>query len=225
LLAYIYVLFLLAIAGLCLQTWVTHDAFVIHGAFRGGPLAYLAQQTRHPAHVAMTTIYIILNWFADGMLLYRAYVLWRYSKYVVTGCILTLVALIGVGGFFIHTVAKAGLDLWTGGEFTPCIAYLSLSFSINLVLTVGIVGRLMYIRHELGSTLGSEAAQVYTSIAAMLVESAAPYTLVSLLAIISCARRIPMQDALLPMLGQLQAISPIMVVYRVASGRAVARES
>lgn len=114
-----------------------------------------------------------------------------------------------MGSFFIHAVAKAGLNLWTSGEFTPCIAYLSLSFSINLVLTVGIVGRLFCIRREFG-VLGSEVVQLYTSVAAMLIESAAPYTVVALLAIISCARRIPMQDALLPMLGQLQ-VRPLRI--------------
>lgn len=56
LLAYVYGLFLLSTTGLCLQTWVSHDAFVVHGTFPGGPLAYLAQRTRHPIHVTITAV-------------------------------------------------------------------------------------------------------------------------------------------------------------------------
>lgn len=112
-----------------------------------------------------------------------------------------------MGGYFIHTILVDGINLWTACELTPCITYLTLSFGINLVFTIGIIWRLAYIRQEIGGILGPEVARVYTSIVAMLIESASLYTVVALLAIIACARRIPMQDALLPMLGQLQVRS------------------
>ncbi|OJT01700.1 hypothetical protein TRAPUB_7756 [Trametes pubescens] len=135
-------------------------------------------------------------------------------------------SLIGMGGYFIHTISVDGINLWTSCELTPCITYLSLSFAINLVFTVGIIWRLVYVRREIsGGSLGREVARVYTSILAMLIESASLYTIVALLAIIACARRIPMQDALLPMLGQLQAIPPLMITLRVMEGRAVTWET
>lgn len=118
-----------------------------------------------------------------------------------------------MGSYFIHTIAVNGIDFWTSCELTPCITYLTLSFGINLVFTVGIISRLYHIRRKYGRILGPEVARVYTSIVAMLIESASLYTVVALLAIIACARRIPMQDALLPMLGQLQ-VNPLCARLR-----------
>ncbi|CDO75007.1 hypothetical protein BN946_scf184965.g9 [Trametes cinnabarina] len=59
----------------------------------------------------------------------------------------------------------------------------------------------------------------------MLVESAAPYTIVCLIAIVGCAKRSPLQIALLPMLGQLQAIPPLLIAFRVMEGRALTQEA
>lgn len=56
LLAYVYILLLLSTTGLCLQTWTNHDAFVIHGTYPGGPLAYLAQRAHSPVHVTVTSM-------------------------------------------------------------------------------------------------------------------------------------------------------------------------
>lgn len=111
--------------------------------------------------------------------------------------------LTGTGGYFVHSIAVDGINLWTSCKLTSCIIYLTLSFGINFVFTAGIVCRLFYGRREFGGVLGSEVGRVYTSTAAMLIESASLHTVVSLLAIIACARRIPFQGALMPMLGQL----------------------
>lgn len=109
-----------------------------------------------------------------------------------------------MGGYFIHTILVDDINLWTACELTPCITYLTLSFAVNLVFTAGVIWRLAYIRREIGDILGPDVARVYTSVVAMLIESASLYTVISFLAIIACARRILMQGALLPMLGQLQ---------------------
>ncbi|KAI0827042.1 hypothetical protein BC628DRAFT_193981 [Trametes gibbosa] len=226
LLAYVYVLFLLATTGLCLQTWVNHDAFVVHSSYYpGGSLGYLAQQTQHPVHTAMITIYIALNWIADGMVLYRMYVLFMYSRYVMAACIITMLTLIGVGSAFIRTVQVSGLNLWTNYRIAPCVAYLALSFFINFVLTFVIVARLLWIRRQMCRSIGSRHTRIYISIAAMLVESAALYTIVTLVSIVACATRNPIENALLPMLGQLQAIPPLLIIVRVMEGRGVTAET
>ncbi|KAI0372065.1 hypothetical protein BV20DRAFT_940713 [Pilatotrama ljubarskyi] len=225
LLAYISTLFVLSTAGLCLQTRVNHDAFIVHQSFPGGPFAYLRQQARCPANMAMTMIYITLNWFADGMLLYRTYVLYKFSRTMLALCVITLLALLGVGSAFLRDIGMLGLNVWTSAETAPPLAYLSLSFSINVVLTLVIVLRLLYVRRELTAALGSRHTRIYTSIVAMLVESASLYTIVTLISIIACAKRKPLQNAVLPMLGQLQAIPPLLITLRVKSGRAVTAET
>ncbi|KAI0360561.1 hypothetical protein OH77DRAFT_1517031 [Trametes cingulata] len=225
LLVYICMLFVLSSVGLCLQTWVNHDAFILHQSFPGGPFAYLRQQARSPVNLAMTMIYIVLNWFADGMLLYRTCVLFKFSRIILAICAVALLALLAVGSAFLQDIGMLGLNVWTSSQTAPPLAYLSLSFSINLVLTLVIVLRLLHVRRELIPALGSRHTRVYTSIVAMLVESASLYTIVTLLSIIACALRKPLQNALLPMLGQLQAIPPLLITLRVKTGRAVTAET
>ncbi|KAH9852490.1 hypothetical protein C2E23DRAFT_885628 [Lenzites betulinus] len=223
--AYVCVLCLLATVGLCLQTWANYDAFVVHSTYPGGSLAYLGQQTQHPVHTVLIMTYIALNWVADGMVLWRMYVLFQFSKAVLAVCVITMLTLIGVGSAFVRTAQVSGLSLWTNYRIAPCVAYLALSFFINFVLTLVIVARILWVRHELRKHLGRRYTSVYTSIAAMLVESAALYTVVTLVSIIACATRNPVENALLPMLGQLQAIPPLLIIVRVLEGRAVTAET
>ncbi|KAI0646408.1 hypothetical protein C8Q79DRAFT_667831 [Trametes meyenii] len=204
LLLYICTLFVLTTTGLCLQTWVNHDAFIVHEDFTGGPLAYLAAHAHQPINTAMTMIYIVLNWLADGLLLYRAYVLFKFSKIAVVGCVITMLALVGVGIAFLRDIGRLDFTLWTNARTAPSLAYLSLSFSVNVVLTLMIVLRLLVARREIKDTLGSRHASIYTSVMAMVIESASLYTVVVLLSIVACAARSPLQNAVLPMLGQLQ---------------------
>ncbi|KAI0674422.1 hypothetical protein C8Q78DRAFT_1076065 [Trametes maxima] len=235
LLLYICTLFALATSGLCLQIWVNHDAFIVHEDFAGGPLAYLAVHAHRPVNTAMTMIavavssYIALNWLADGLLLYRSYVLFKSSRIAAVGCIVTMLALVGVGTAFLRDIRELGFALWTNARTAPSLAYLSLSFSVNVVLTLVIVLRLLVARREIKDTLGSSYARVYTSVMAMVIESASLYTVVALLSIVACAAQSPLQNAVLPILGQLQsdpqAIPPLLITLRVMEGRAVTAET
>lgn len=86
----------------------------------------------------------------------------------------------------------------------PGIAYMALSLSINTILTVLIIGRLLLLRRQLAKILPHVHNHMYTSVVALLIESAALYTIVALLTVIACGVGSSMQYVLLPMLGQLQ---------------------
>lgn len=60
------------------------------------------------------------------------------------------------------------------------LPYLGLSLALNIILTIAIVLRLMLLRYRIVSVLGPKYGTQYTSIAAMIVESAALYSTVSI---------------------------------------------
>ncbi|KAK7472489.1 hypothetical protein VKT23_000604 [Stygiomarasmius scandens] len=91
---------------------------------------------------------------------------------------------------------------------------------LNVILTIFIVGRLLYARYRIKSSLGSRYGQNYLSVASMLVESAALYSIWALVFLITYARGSAAQNILLPPLGQIQAIAPLLILTRVISGRA-----
>ncbi|KAI9063522.1 hypothetical protein FKP32DRAFT_1571673 [Trametes sanguinea] len=218
-------LFGLTTVALCLQTWINHDAFVMHLAFPGGPIEYLTQNARSPANLAMTFLFIVLNWLADGMLLYRCYVLFDYAKLALVGCCLSQLALVVVGCVFLKDISMLSINLWVDVKTAPSLAYLSCSLIINAGLTLVIIIRLIYVRSRISGVLGSRHTRVYYTLVAILIESAAPYTIVAFIAIIACAKRSPLQIAMLPMLGQLQAIPPLLIAFRVMEGRALTHET
>ena len=94
------------------------------------------------------------------------------------------------GGFFFNrTSAAFG------------IPYYTLTVSINVIVTVLIVYRLHKVSKVARETLGEESAKLYTGIAAMLIESAAPYSLTGIMFLIPYARG----DAVAVAIGQVWA--------------------
>ena len=81
---------------------------------------------------------------------------------------------------------------------------MALSLSINTILTMLIVGRLLFLRRKMSRAFGPAVSGTYTSVVALLIESASLYTIVALMTVIACGVGSSMQHVLLPMLGQLQ---------------------
>jgi hypothetical protein len=84
------------------------------------------------------------------------------------------------------------------------VVYASTSLSLNLLLTILIVFRLVYHRYRLQKTFGHSHGSDYTSIAAMLLESAALYALFTLLYLIPFARQSSLADVAFQALSQVQ---------------------
>ncbi|KAI0765160.1 hypothetical protein C8Q74DRAFT_1371012 [Fomes fomentarius] len=218
-LAYATLLFVFATTGFCLQTWLDHEAFIAHRDYPGGPLLYIAAQAKSPRNISLTAVYVILNWLADGMLLYRFYVIYQRQMWALLLSILMLVSLIGVGTVSLPNISMLIVNLWTDNSTALSLAYLILSFSINVILTFAIAFRLLCIRRTMRKALGDRSSIIYTSTVAMFVESASLYTIVALICIVACGVSSPLQNALLPMLGQWQAIPPLLITIRVMEHR------
>ena len=101
-------------------------------------------------------------------------------------------------------LTPAGANLWTSSAINFGISYWSISVSINIVVTTLIVGRLLYLRSRTLLVLNKEQARTYTSIAAMLVESAALYSVTGLIFIISYALDSMVQHVMLQVLAHVQ---------------------
>lgn len=78
-----------------------------------------------------------------------------------------------------------GLDLFPAQALDLGTAYWSLSVSQNILVTILICARLFYVRHRITSALGSEHGRLYTHICAMLVESAALYSIWGLIVLVA----------------------------------------
>lgn len=141
--------------------------------------------------------------------------------------------------------AKPNASLWTTVTVNFALPYWSLSISLNIIVTLLIVGRLMMLRRNIRAALGEEHAIKYTGVAAMLVESAALYTITSTIFIITYARNSYVQNLVLPVLCSVmvsptcccvlfphaylmlafQPIAPLLILLRVSSGNGFSRQT
>ncbi|KAI1798094.1 hypothetical protein LXA43DRAFT_8780 [Ganoderma leucocontextum] len=133
-----------------------------------------------------------------------------------------LFSLVGVGSKFLPNISQLAENLWTDTTTVPSLAYLSLSLSINIILTAAIILRLLWHRHTFRQFYGNQDDRMYTFAVCIIVESALPYTAVAILTVVACGINSPMQNALLPMLGQLQGIPPLLIMVSVKWNRILA---
>lgn len=131
----------------------------------------------------------------------------------------------GMGVLLLFQLTQPFANLWTKTTLNFGIPYWSISAGLNILVTSLIVARLFAIRRRTKAVLSASHSKTYTSIAAMLVESAALYSVTALIFIVTYARNSNVQNLILPLLGQVQAISPLLIMWRVARGQAISRDS
>ena len=108
----------------------------------------------------------------------------------------------GLGIGFLIQVSTTNPYVTNGVNFT--LPYLSLSLALNIILTIAIVLRLLTFRYRIVSVLGPQYGTQYTSIAAMIVESAALYSAVSITFLVLFGIGNPVSQVLIQSLNQFQ---------------------
>ncbi|TDL25354.1 hypothetical protein BD410DRAFT_636923 [Rickenella mellea] len=219
LLAFVCALFTLGTIFIGANTKFVQQAFIDNRNIPGGPIAWFHLHYDNNVPILGNTAYIISNFLADGVLLHRLLVVWEYNYFVVAVPTLGYLGSTALSILTLFQSARPGANLWTHTTTIFAIPYWSLSLSVNLLVTLMIVFRLILWRNKVKEMLGPEHTGTYTSVAAMLIESAAPYSTVGLIYIICYARKSNFQHLVLPVLAQVMCISPELIILRVAMGR------
>lgn len=92
-----------------------------------------------------------------------------------------------------------------GGNVNWTIPFFALSLGLNILLTLAIALRLVIFRRHVVSVLGKGYGSQYTSIAAMIVESAALFSIFSILFIVPFALNKPLNNIFVQSLNHVQA--------------------
>ena len=129
------------------------------------------------------------------------------------------------------------------GTVNLVLGFWCFSLALNILATLLICGRLLYYRYQLKAALGSEHISQYTGVIAMVVESELLYTAYLVVFIVPFVRGDMVAEVFLqnPSLIQVrtivqaplrtltcfrhQSVSALMIVYRVASGKAWSKDT
>ncbi|KAJ3505428.1 hypothetical protein NLJ89_g7423 [Agrocybe chaxingu] len=190
LIAYVGVMFVLSTLTVASQAEMTQLGFIVNRNFPGGPAAFQNIMFSIPISRIGNVCFSLMNWFANCVLLWRCIVIYKTSTLSITKVIaapvIMLLASFGTfisssspqipnhlqvtGVIYLTQISRPGSSPWATETFT--LIYGLISLSLNIILTVMIVVRLYLHRRRVVRAIGARHASQYTSIIAMLIESA-----------------------------------------------------
>lgn len=106
------------------------------------------------------------------------------------------------------------------GIINYSLAYGASTLSLNVIVTIFIAARLLKCRWRFGKVLGVEHVSHYSNLAAIAVESALLYSLFLITCIVSVIVNSPLAQLSFQSICQVQAVSSLLLIFRVAIGRA-----
>ncbi|KAJ3574045.1 hypothetical protein NP233_g2016 [Leucocoprinus birnbaumii] len=203
LMVYAILLFIMGNIGNGTNIKVGEDTFVNFRNFPGGPNAYFATGGG-PVGLTCNVIYIINTWFQDVFLLYRFWMFFaRFGWWWTILPNLMFLASFTLSLLLIIMLCVPGTTLWS-------------TISINLGHSLLVNFHRSDCRRYGLTGSGAE----YISLTAILVESAALYSINGIILVVSYGINSPIQNLALPVLGQTQSIAPLLIILRVFQGRA-----
>ncbi|TFK49734.1 hypothetical protein OE88DRAFT_1662365 [Heliocybe sulcata] len=218
--AYVLATFVLATLGFAANAKYTQTIWIDERNAPGGPAALIELELNDKINMLALACYYVMSWFMDALLLHRCCTIWGWRWFVVA--IMSLL--------FLGDIAACILVLERSGKGAVFysnniqLAYLCISVSLNIVYTFLVVGRLLAMRSQIRAVLGDEHSKTYTSIAAMIVESASMYTVLGILFIAAFAKGSNITNLIFLSISHVQGIAQLLIIRRVATGRAYSED-
>jgi uncharacterized membrane protein YgcG len=187
-----------------------------------GPLGYETLIYSKAISVVPNLMFLMNNWLADGLLLYRCYVLYANYWVIVFPCLVYL-ASVAMGIILIYQTSQPDSSIWNSVAINFGLPYFSISLSLNILLTLMIVGRLILHSRNIRKAMGvpAGATGLYKAVITMLIESSALYAASSILFVAPWGAKSHVADIFLPILAETQVIAPLLIIRRVADQSAL----
>ncbi|OAX42280.1 hypothetical protein K503DRAFT_710954 [Rhizopogon vinicolor AM-OR11-026] len=216
-------LFVMATILAVSDAYETQKAFIENRLFPGGPSAFA--QTSFSLEFGIG--FLLTDWCALILMIWRCMVVYRDTRLYPVVCVLGGLLLVGtvvVGLLWIVIVTRPQRNIgWMSLEFL--FPYLCIVLATTIFVSLLTVLRLLYHRHKISRILGTGHGEIYASFAAIVVESAAVYSIFSFIYLIPFAIHNPLADALSQMLGQAQVIASLLIIFRVSEGKGWTRRA
>ncbi|KAH7107311.1 hypothetical protein BKA62DRAFT_682985 [Auriculariales sp. MPI-PUGE-AT-0066] len=189
-------------------------------AYPGGPPAFFSEQFGIWINTVSNSALAFNNFLLDALLLSRCLTFWNRRMYII---FVPFCAWIASAVLAVLTIRESatGKNPFTATKYA--IPYFATCLGFNVLVTVLIVSRLLYMRKQV-SGLGKQHSRVFTSMVALIVDSALPYTLISVFVIFTITYKknehITYSSAFaVPLVGGALWIVSMCILLRAALGR------
>lgn len=206
------------------ETRVAQNGFVTYRGFPGGAWAYTLLAFSSADNLVAIVSFFVVNWMADGMLIWRLYILYSSKKYawavIVIPCLLYF-ASICMSAAMIHEISEPGQNLWSPSAVPFGFTYFILTATLTILSNFLMTFRLLVARRNYIQVMGNTLhAKRYISIIAMLVESSALFAVWSIIFVGLYAVSHPLQNIFFATLVDVAIIAMLLIMFRVSQDRA-----
>ncbi|KAK1226955.1 hypothetical protein PQX77_010023 [Marasmius sp. AFHP31] len=200
-------------------------AWIDHRDVEGGPAAYISEHISDPYNTLGTTAGVGMNLLADALLVFRYLALLEDNNQLHSRELNLPSDPPAMSLLLIYESAQPGANFFKGHAASFGVPYIALTISLNIIVTLLICGRLIAVKNSLQDALGPHHARMYTSVIAIMVESAAPFTILGIVYVVAYARHSPTSIAFVQIWGDFCALSPQLIILRVAMGHAWSKDT
>ncbi|KAF8878201.1 hypothetical protein BD779DRAFT_1676952 [Infundibulicybe gibba] len=202
-LAYITLLLLVSSVAQVAQAHRTQLVFVENRNFPGGAWVYYEQSLGGTVSMIGLAANMGLLSFTEVFMIWRCWVVWfsvgrHVARLVIVLPVLMLITAVTTGILFLFTLAHP---------------------ASHIVVTTLIVARLIAYRRRVQRTLNSAHGNAYTSLITIIIESAAPYSIICLACLITYGVGSPVNTPFVSASIAAQQISGYLLIARIAHGQ------
>jgi len=200
--------------------------WIEHRNFPGGPFSYYLANSTLWINILGTASCIVGNYLNDALLLYRLYIIYSGDWRVVVVPFIIFLGTIAMSLLALTESALPNSSFFEKTTIDFTIPWLALTCGLNAIVTILISGRIVYYA-RLASVNGTSSGKrgSHTSVVAILVESALPFTILGILCAIYFGKQQAPELALAVVWGSFVPISSQLIILRVAMGRAWTKET
>ncbi|EMD32027.1 hypothetical protein CERSUDRAFT_33424, partial [Gelatoporia subvermispora B] len=200
------------------------EMWIVHAADPGGPVLYFEENASIWYQTWGTVAALMLNWLADGLMIYRCYVI-SNNFYVVTFPLFLFVATWALGILEVWASGSPGTNFFKGKATQIELAYFLTTVGLNIVTTSLICLRILSQAKHVERAMGRSRAHIYTNATALIIESALPYTVGGIAAAVAVGLNSDISVLMETVYMMFACISPQLLILRVLYGRVWTRET
>ncbi|KAG1738515.1 hypothetical protein EDB19DRAFT_894962 [Suillus lakei] len=204
LLFYVFITFVLRTISVAANARYTEMIWIDLRDAPGGPFALIEDEMPYRINVLALSCAHIQEWFMQALLLHRCFIIWNWARCVTIPMITLFLTMIGLS-IVVQAEANAGIPF----------------YNINI--------ELIYLCIEVGLNMKEVVAQydssLYDTVVRMIVESAMAYSIFATTFIVAFALHLNgITTICFLSIGQVQGITQLFIILRVATGRAYTHE-
>ncbi|THH23103.1 hypothetical protein EUX98_g8081 [Antrodiella citrinella] len=218
-LAYITLLLAIQTIYCAVQARTVQVMYVDNRNYPGGPWQYFLDTQSQAINVIFFATLFLVTFLSDLLVLWRCWVIWTSSGKIKAYLVTIFPAIMLLASFVMGTLwtlqsSQPGLSLYSKLPMAYGTSYYAISLGSNIILTILITVRLLLYRRDLLKHLPAEHAKHYVSLAAIIVESAALYSVFALIFLITYAVNDPVNQIFLGFASFTQASRTAQCIER-----------